>query len=481
MSIRRKVLFLATVPLLIIIIILSIIMKMQFERLSDQQISAYQASLYEQKDIELKNYTQLALTAVKPFLNNLNFDEGEAKAQAKAVLTALAYSNDGYFFVYDYEGDSIVHPTQPFRVGKNWINLEDTSGNKVIQDLIELSKKGGGYYSYRWDNPATKQDAEKRSYTLPIEKWDWFVGTGIYLDKIDTQIAQQKTEFTEQTNRSLLRNAAFASIAILTVFGLVFYMNFHELGHADAKLRILNREILSAQEDERRRVSRELHDSISQMLVSVKYDFEHSSLSLAKIETKQNSTKLSVVQKGMKQGISKLLEATQEVRRISHALRPSQLDDLGLGPALENLANEFEERTHISASVNAPRFKGSLPENIKIALYRICQEALTNIDRHAQATHVDITVTRTDGEIFMKVEDNGIGLTQSKLSAVKTGMHHKDGGLGLTNMSERVEAWGGKLDLISGKRGTHLTIQIPVNYLPIQNNTTRKLEPTNVS
>ena len=248
-------------------------------------------------------------------------------------------------------------------------------------------------------------------------------------------------------------------------------MNFHELGHADAKLRMLNREILSAQEDERRRVSRELHDSISQMLVSVKYSFEHSSLNLAKLETSKNAKKLNLVQEGMNEGIFRLLEATQEVRRISHALRPSQLDDLGLGPALENLSNEFQDRTDIATSVDAPRFKGTLPENIKIALYRICQEALTNIHRHAQATNVEITVKRFDGEIMMKIIDNGIGLTQSKLTALAMGAPGKGEGLGLTNMSERIEAWGGKLGIHSSKAGTHLTIQIPVKYLPLKNTT----------
>lgn len=480
MTIRRKILLLATMPLIIIIVLLSLTMKFQFDRLSDQQITAYSMSLYNQKDDELQNYTQLAMTAIEPFLNDPNLDEAEAKARAKSVLTALAYSNDGYFFVYDYEGESIVHPTQPFRVGKNWIDLEDTAGNKVIQDLIALSKTGGGYYSYRWNNPATKQDAEKKSYALPIEKWNWFVGTGIYLDKIDAHLARQKAEFALQSRQSLWRNAAIASFAILTVFGLVFYMNFHELGHADAKLRMLNREILSAQEDERRRVSRELHDSISQMLVSVKYSFEHSSLNLAKLETSKNAKNLNLVQKGMNEGISRLLEATQEVRRISHALRPSQLDDLGLGPALENLSNEFQERTDIATSVDAPRFKGTLPENIKIALYRICQEALTNIDRHAQATDVQITVKRLDGEIMMNVIDNGIGLTQSKLTALAMGTPGKGKGLGLTNMSERIEAWGGKLGIHSSKAGTHLTIQIPVNYLPLKNTTT-PLETPNVT
>ena len=465
MNIRLKVLLLATVPLIIIIMVLSILMKFQYERLSKQQIKAYQTSLYEQKDIELKNYTQLALSAITPFIENSDKNKVKAQDEAKAVLTSLAYSNDGYFFVYDLEGNGIVHPTQPYRVGENWIGLQDTIGNFVIQDLIKLSQSGGGFYTYRWNNPATQKDAEKRSYTLPINSWGWFIGTGIYLNKIDEQIAFQKEEFNKQIRRSLLRNAVFSSIALLSVFGLVFYMNFQELGYADKRLRVLNKEILNAQEDERRRVSRELHDSISQMLVSIKYAFEHASLKLTNVKTQKNSKKISEIQLSIEQGLGKLLDTTKEVRRISHALRPSQLDDLGLGPALENLAREFEERTHISTTVIAPRFKGSLPEDTKIALYRISQEALTNIQRHAHAHHVEINVIRGIGMITLSIKDNGIGFNVAKLNS-KTDPKLTKMGLGLTNIAERAETRGGHLEIITGASGTLLTIEFPVNYLP---------------
>jgi len=177
-------------------------MSSQFDRLAEKQLSEFKSSLYELKDQELSDYVELAKTAIAPVYNNPTLSTKEAQARAQDILTALSYSDHGYltalsysdhgyFFVYDYDGNSIVHPKQPYRVGKNWIDLQDTNGKFVIVDLIEMSKKGGGIYSYRWEDPSTQKDAEKRSYILPLEKWDWFVGTGIYLDDID-----QQTRFT---------------------------------------------------------------------------------------------------------------------------------------------------------------------------------------------------------------------------------------------------------------------------------------------
>lgn len=464
MTIRRKVLLLATAPLVVIMILLSILMSHQFDRLAERQLSVFKESLYELKDQELKDYVQLALTAIKPVYNDPNLSKEEAQAQAQIILTALAYSDHGYFFVYDYEGTSIVHPKQPYRVGKNWIDLKDTAGNPVIVDLINLSKKGGGIYSYRWEDPSTKKDTEKRSYTIPLKEWEWFIGTGIYLTAIDQQILDQKAEFTNQAKRALLMNAALASMALILVFGSIFYMNFQKLGQADRRLKELNHDILSAQEDERGRVSRELHDSISQMLVSIKYTFEHSNLLLSKMSKSKNYDEIETVQDDIKTGLEKLLEATHEVRRISHALRPSQLDDLGLGPALENLVDDFSKNSGIKTTITAPRFKGSLPANVKISLYRICQEALTNIEKHANASNVSIIVTKGISDIKMQVMDDGVGIKEARLGSKKNGTTSSSG-LGFINMQERVDLNAGHMDLKSDHNGTKISIFMPVKYL----------------
>lgn len=437
-------------------------MSNQFDRLAEHQLAVFKSSLYELKDQELVDYIQLAVTALEPIYDNPIISKEEAQAQAQVILTSLSYGQNGYFFVYDYLGNNIVHPKQPYRVGKNWIDLKDTAGNLVIVDLIKLAKSGGGFSSYRWEDPSTEQEAEKRSYTVPLKKWDWFVGTGIYLDEIDRQIFYQKNEFANHAKKTLLMNAALASLALISVFGSIFYMNFHELGDADEKLKKLNHEILNAQEEERSRVSRELHDSISQMLISVKYTFEHSNLILSKIKSAGNKDNILIAQKGIENGLSKLLEATQEVRRISHALRPSQLDDLGLGPALEHLCGDFSKRTGIKTTVNAPRFKGSLPAKIKISLYRVCQEALTNIEKHAKASTVLINIDNGTSEVTMDIIDDGIGIKRSKAHRMRTRAYS---GLGFTNMKERIEANNGRLDLTSDQYGTKIFISIPVKYL----------------
>ena len=103
------------------------------------------------KKSELLNYLRLAQTSIRHIYEGATPDDLVAKRRVKEVLNALTYGPDGYFFVYDYEGNNLVHPKQPHRVGNNWLDLKDPFGNFVIQNLIKRAKEGGGYHRYYWE------------------------------------------------------------------------------------------------------------------------------------------------------------------------------------------------------------------------------------------------------------------------------------------------------------------------------------------
>ena len=148
-------------------------------------------------------------------------------------------------------------------------------------------------------------------------------------------------------------------------------------------------------------------------------------------------------------------EAIKITRRISSALRPGLLDDLGLFPALEWLNGEFDQRSGLSCSLSLPPEEPDLDPDLKTALFRIFQESLTNIARHAQATRVKSEVTIDEGELRMEIKDNGRGITQSEL--------HDVGALGLLGMQERAAQWGGMVQFMSKKgKGTTVRVQIPL-------------------
>jgi PAS domain S-box-containing protein len=213
------------------------------------------------------------------------------------------------------------------------------------------------------------------------------------------------------------------------------------------ELRVLAARSLHAREEESRRIARELHDEAGQMTASIH-------LALAEI-----AADLPEASRGRLDSVRGLLDDLEErLRRLSHELRPTILDDLGLGPALEFLAKGFAARTGISFAVQGST-KGRLEPLVETAVYRIVQEALTNIARHARAMRASIRLSREAGVLRCSIRDDGIGLQGDPITTGTPGRR----GLGLLGIRERVDALGGKLRLRSRPAmGTELLVTIPI-------------------
>ena len=167
-----------------------------------------------------------------------------------------------------------------------------------------------------------------------------------------------------------------------------------------------------------------------------------------------------MVPEPLAKGIDGLGTAITEVRRISRDLRPGVLDDLGLGPALKALTDEFATRTGIETEFSTVVFRNRLDQESKIALYRIAQEALMNVERHSGATHVNVDLRGHARGATLRVADNGRGLP-----AHPTG-HNP--GIGLRNMQERIERLDGKLRILSSrasKSGVVVEASLPLSHL----------------
>lgn len=228
-----------------------------------------------------------------------------------------------------------------------------------------------------------------------------------------------------------------------------------ELERADEMRRereLLRRQLLerviAAQEEERRRISRELHDSTSQNLTSLM-------VGLRTLESTCDSPQVHCQTQDLRQIVSQVLE---DVHTLALQLRPAVLDDLGLPAALERLAHEWQKRNHIQADVVVHLGNERLPDPIETALYRIVQEALTNVARHAQARSVSVLVERRANDIVAVIEDDGQGF--------EPGHAHRDGRLGLLGIRERAELLGGSLTIESSPgQGTSLFIRLPLAHI----------------
>jgi signal transduction histidine kinase len=219
------------------------------------------------------------------------------------------------------------------------------------------------------------------------------------------------------------------------------------LRKAEEKLRAFAARVESVREDERSHIAREVHDELGQALTGLKMD-------LSSLEKKLPG-ELREAAAGKIKSIGRVVDTTiQSVRRISSALRPQVLDDVGLIEALKWQAGDFQVRTGIRCMVDLPAEEPVLSREQATAAFRVLQEALTNVLRHAGATRVDISLRADTDHFILKIADNGRGAPEAALSSSKS--------LGLLGMRERAYLLGGKVD-IEGQvgKGTTVVLSIP--------------------
>ncbi|MEM8952115.1 MAG: cache domain-containing protein [Pseudomonadota bacterium] len=456
MNLRLKILLLAVIPLVLALGAVAYVATYPSAELARQEIDVFENTMIKAKQAELLNYVALALTSIDHLYNTEEprspEDEADAQRQVKQVLDRLTYGTDGYFFVYDQHGGSLVHPKQTWRVGNNYWDLEDENGLKVIQRLIEEGRAGGGYVRYAWEQPSTGVVTDKIGYAVFLDRWKWMLGTGIYIDDVITQVDHARKEVDSGIRKTFLLISLIAFGGVMVVCAAGVAINIHETRLADGKLQALTDKIVATQEEERGRVARELHDSISQILVSVKFALEQAKMTIGE--------GLSPASAAIERAEDNLNLAIREVRRISHDLRPGILDDLGLSKALENLAEDFSSRTGIAVSIKTTGFKNLLRNDVKTALYRIAQESLTNIERHAGACRVQLWLLRNRNEVTLRIADDGQGFDLQRME--KGGAKC---GIGLKNMKERLERLDGDLKINSSPAGTVIEAKLTHNVL----------------
>jgi signal transduction histidine kinase len=223
----------------------------------------------------------------------------------------------------------------------------------------------------------------------------------------------------------------------------------HELQQSRADLRALAGQLLTAQETDRRRISRDLHDDINQRLAMLSMD-------LRRME-KDPSNDPEPLRNGIRRVSDSLAAVSNDVRQMAYRFHPSILDDLGLLTAVRHLANEFSERTGIQYSYVHKDPVGILPPDVTICIYRVVQECLSNISRHAQATQVEVELICEDDEVSLSVRDNGVGFDASHGDQMS-------GHLGLLSMKERVRMAKGTLEVESTpQHGTEIRVDIPLD------------------
>jgi len=216
------------------------------------------------------------------------------------------------------------------------------------------------------------------------------------------------------------------------------------------QLRLLSRQLLLAQEEERKKISRELHDVIAQTLTSIN----------VQLATLKNKAALNT--KGLERSIARtqrlVVRSVNIVHQFARELRPTVLDDLGLIPALHTFMKGFGAQTGIRVRLSAFEAVKHVNSDTRTVLYRVAQEALNNVARHAQARQAEVKIQKLDGTVCMTIKDDGKGFQGDSTSRTKNGER-----LGLLGMKERLEMVGGNFTVTSTPgKGTTIVAQVPL-------------------
>ena len=450
MKLRQKIILLAITPLIVALCALALTVRHQANTLAAEQRAAVETAYLATKQGELRHYVSLGTRSIAQLYDSPLQDAG-TQEQAKAILAKLDYGDDGYFFIYDLKGVNLMHPRQPELVGRNLWNLTDAVGNHTIQKLIGRAQAGGGVARYLWEKPSTGKVVAKLGYVVLLERWGWVLGTGLYMDDVDAALAKIDAQ-TSANIRSTMWWIAAIAIATVLIIGLSgLWLNVSEYRVADAKLKVLAQRVVRSQEDERARLSRDLHDGISQLLVSVKLQVESGIAKLVGEPAQSSAARFS-----FDRATTQLNNVLGEVRRISHDLRPALLDDLGLTAALRHLCEEFGEMTALPTTFTTTGVVDSLPEVANTVLFRVAQESLTNVRRHAGVCSVRIDLGATSSVLELRITDDGVGFDIDGVA------QHPKRGIGLRNMHERLEAIGGTLRVVSSAAGTAVSATLPL-------------------
>ena len=221
-----------------------------------------------------------------------------------------------------------------------------------------------------------------------------------------------------------------------------------ELKRSQELFRNLSAHLQVVREEERTRIARKIHDDMGQALTALKIDLTWLNKKLTDAQP--------LIREKLQSMVTLINETIETVHNLSEDLRPGILDDFGLSAAIEWQAEEFQKRTGIECRINLASDESNLSKEKSTNLFRIVQESLTNVIRHANATKVEINLSEKDGRLLLEVADNGKGITKAAVTNPKS--------FGLIGIKERVHSLGGEVD-ISGtpNAGTRLKVKMPIS------------------
>ncbi len=322
---------------------------------------------------------------------------------------------------------SVFYPEEDLRTRKPWRELEIATQEGRFEDEGWRIRKDGSRF---WANVIITALKDENGQLYGFGKV-----TRDFTDRMRSQ------EALEQANEHLANEVQERTRAE------------RKLYESEQSLRRLSLHLLRTQDEERRRIGRDLHDSLGQYLATLKINLDSLQLALPPNEG---------VHSQIAQCVSLAEEAIKEVRTISYLLYPPMLEELGLKSAIPWYLDGFTNRSGIKASLEIPADFGRLPRDVELSFFRVLQESLTNVHRHSGSPTVVIRLSQENGATILEIEDQGKGLPPAMLNGDGTGLPIAPG-VGLRGMDERMRQLGGRVELCAGEKGAIVRAVVPVH------------------
>jgi signal transduction histidine kinase len=322
-------------------------------------------------------------------------------------------------------------------LGKNLVSVT-TRRLDLLNQSVQLKRSG---------SPDMQEQARLRQQIIDVSA----EADGLFQEMQNEE--QQLLDVRQRQSERLFRITAYILCAAFIVALALFFLHYRMLNaelrareQAQASLRTLSVRLLDLQDQERRKFSRELHDSLGQYLVGAK-------MNLAMLGKSVPDNAL------IAECIKLLDQAMTETRTISHLLHPPLLDETGFASAARWYVEGFAKRSGIQTGLDMPEDLDRLSSSLELALFRVLQESLTNVHRHSRSRRADVSVRLSEDKVVLRVRDYGTGIPPDVLGRFHSNGAH--GGVGLAGMRERIHELGGRLEMESDSRGTQVVATMP--------------------
>ena len=262
MKIKTKIVNLAAIPLILVVCIMNASSYWTGLSLLEQEQAQMEKTLLQEKQQLLDRYLKLAESAIA---KNYTAEDTPANREAvKSILRDLRYAEDGYFFVYDFNGVNQVLGPKPEMEGKDLSGLKDADGKPFIKNIIEAARSGNGFTQYLWDKPSVKKAVDKLSLSRTLDKYQWVLGTGFYIDDIQTELAAQRRAAENGLHGELQQNLIISCIMLLVTIALTAWIG-NRISHPLEEVVDALNDIASGEGDLTRRLKSNGDDEVGRL------------------------------------------------------------------------------------------------------------------------------------------------------------------------------------------------------------------------